>query len=492
MSDTPIRRTNWSANPQTGRNDDPLAELERIVGRGRAPAPAPPSKPVSASQNTNEVPGNDFLGFSEDEFEAAFRSLEQTPSPSVREGAIFKKEPAFQQAPPQADYSRNFAQTFEEEMSGDKPFEPQPEFEQEFETRADAFDFDKRAIGAAQTNYRDKYESQADTEDAEPAYYSETRPRSGFVTVIAVTGLVFVAVIGALVYSWVGAKSTGEPITIAADKSPVKKMAAADTEQPASNKLIYDRLGSADDDTNNEKVVSREEQPVDNLNVPSTATMEEPTAAEGNSTMPRIILPNPSSQNTGTMNAPREVATTTVRVRPDGTMENIPANSATSASAPQAGSPTMVKPNIVTAPPSVKAAVPAVTAPVPEETASAEAATSAPEPAPVRTPAPSKTATKQLRMANAAPNTVSSSGSGFVVQISSQKSQESARASFTGMQSRFPQVLSGYQPSIKPVTLGNKGTFYRVRVGPMASRDEASALCGKLKAAGGDCVVTPN
>ncbi|MGH8514333.1 MAG: LysM peptidoglycan-binding domain-containing protein, partial [Gammaproteobacteria bacterium] len=97
-----------------------------------------------------------------------------------------------------------------------------------FETRADAFDFDTR-----------------------------------FVTVIAVTGLLFVAVIGALIYSWVGVENTSE-----ADTSPVKKMAAAETEQPSSNKLIYDRLGGADD-RNNEKIVSREEQPVAAAATPS-------------------------------------------------------------------------------------------------------------------------------------------------------------------------------------------------------------------------------
>jgi cell division septation protein DedD len=79
-----------------------------------------------------------------------------------------------------------------------------------------------------------------------------------------------------------------------------------------------------------------------------------------------------------------------------------------------------------------------------------------------------------------------------VVQVSSRKTQGSARASFSSLQARFPQLLMGYQPSIKAVTLGGQGTYYRVRVGPLASRDEASALCGRLKAAGGDCIVTPN
>jgi LysM repeat protein len=249
MGDTPIRRTNGTANPQGDESDDPLPERESIIGRsaqrfepentaedaelayylettpcsGGYPAPVRPA--AQSPQNRIDPHNKDFRDFSEDEFEAAFRSLEkQTSSAPVREGSVFKKEPVFEEPPPQ-DYSRTFAQTSEEDMAGSPGASGQ-----EFETRAD---FDKR-----------------------------------FVTVIAVTGLVFVAVIGALIYSWVGVKSTGEPIVIEADTSPVKKMAAAEPEQPSSNKLIYERLGSTDD-SNNEEIVSREEQPVAAAATPS-------------------------------------------------------------------------------------------------------------------------------------------------------------------------------------------------------------------------------
>jgi cell division septation protein DedD len=487
MSDTP------TADPQGDESDDPLAEFESIVVRsaqrfepqstaedaelayyletkprkarsGGHPAPARPAAP--APQNRNDPHNKDLLGSSEDEFEAAFRSLEkQSSSAPVRQGSVFKKEPVFEEPPPQ-DYSRTSAQTFEEEMAGSPGTSGQ-----EFETRADAFDFDTR-----------------------------------FVTVIAVTGLVFVAVIGALIYSWVGATNTGEPIVIKTDTSAVKNLAAAETEQPSSNKLIYDSLGSTDD-SNNEKTVSREEQPVDNLQAPDASSAAVPAAPasppQASSTTPRVILPDPSAQETGTLNAPRQVPTTTIRVRPDGTMENIPSSADTMPAAPALAAKTL------TAPPAAQAVVPTVTAspairqPTPSETneelaespLSAAAAQDVATPA-VRTATPPKPVTKpqaqRLRMANVTsttPSTVPSSDAGFVVQVSSQKSQDSARASFSSLQARFPQVLTGYQPSIKAVTLGGHGTYYRVRVGPLASRDKASALCGRLKAAGGDCIV---
>jgi cell division septation protein DedD len=488
MSDTP------TADSRGDESDDPLAERESIVARSAQrfepqstaedaelayyldtkprkarrghSAPARPAAP--APQNRNDPHNKDFLG-SRDEFEAAFRSLEkQTSSASVRRGSVFKNEPVFAEPPPQ-DYSRTFAQTFEEEMASSPGTSSQA-----FEPRADALDFDTR-----------------------------------FVTGTAVTGLVFVTVIGALIYSCVGVKNTGEPIVIKTDTSAVKNMAAAETERPSSSKPIYDRLGTTDDG-NNEKIVSREEQPGDNLQAPDADSAAVPAAPasppQASSTTPPMILPNRSAQETGTLNTPRQVPTTTIRVRPDGTMENIPSSADTTSAAPGLAAKTP------TAPPAAQAGVPAVTTPtairqtsrsetneeLAESPPSAAAAEDVATPA-VRTPTPPKPVTKpqaqRLRMANVTsttPSIVPSSGAGFVVQVSSQKSQDSARASFSSLQRRFPQVLTGYQPSIKAVTLSGHGTYYRVRVGPLASRDKASALCGRLKAAGGDCIVARN
>ena len=519
MSDTPIRRTNWTANAQGDESDDPLAEPESIIGRsaqrfepestaedaelayyletkprkprrGGHPAPARPAAP--APQNRNDPHSKDFRGFSEDEFEAAFRSLEkQTSSAPVREGSVFKKEPVF-------------------EGFGFKVIGGLGTFSRAFRLKAllRSFDGARVKIKSVGAGFEFLAGGTRTAGQPPPQDYSRTfaqtfeeAMRSGLITVIAVTGLVFVAVIGALIYSWVGVKNTGEPIVSKADTSPVKEMAAAETEQPSSNELIYDRLGSTDD-SNNEKIVSREEQPVDNLQTPDASSAAVPAAPasppRASSTTPRVILPNPSAQETGTPNAPRQVPTTTIRVRPDGTMESIPSSADTMPAAPAPAAKTL------TAPPAAQAVVPRQPSPsetneeLAESPPSAAAAEDVATPA-VRTATPPKPVTKPqaqpLRRANVTsttPSTVPSSGARFVVQVSSRKTQGSARASFSSLQARFPQVLMGYQPSIKAVTLGGQGTYYRVRVGPLASRNEASALCGRLKAAGGDCIVTPN
>lgn len=86
-------------------------------------------------------------------------------------------------------------------------------------------------------------------------------------------------------------------------------------------------------------------------------------------------------------------------------------------------------------------------------------------------------------------STVPAAG-GYVVQVSSQRSADQAQASFADMQRRYRSVLGGFEPNIQRADLGAKGTYYRVRIGPMASRDAALRLCEQLKSAGGSCFVT--
>jgi len=85
-----------------------------------------------------------------------------------------------------------------------------------------------------------------------------------------------------------------------------------------------------------------------------------------------------------------------------------------------------------------------------------------------------------------------SASGGYVVQVSSQKSEADAHASFRALQGKFPAVLGSRSPLIKRADLGDKGVYYRAMVGPFGSSDEASQFCGNLKTAGGQCVVQRN
>jgi hypothetical protein len=81
-------------------------------------------------------------------------------------------------------------------------------------------------------------------------------------------------------------------------------------------------------------------------------------------------------------------------------------------------------------------------------------------------------------------------GDGFVVQLSSQRSMEQAQSAYADMQQRYGGVLGSLQPNIQEADLGAKGIYFRVRVGPWASRAEAIEVCEALKGAGGTCFVT--
>lgn len=84
---------------------------------------------------------------------------------------------------------------------------------------------------------------------------------------------------------------------------------------------------------------------------------------------------------------------------------------------------------------------------------------------------------------------VSSTNAGAYVQVSSQRSMADATASMNYILNRYSTLLEGTTPEIIKVDLGNKGTYYRVRV-PTATVDEAGKICAQLKANGGDCFVT--
>jgi hypothetical protein len=103
-------------------------------------------------------------------------------------------------------------------------------------------------------------------------------------------------------------------------------------------------------------------------------------------------------------------------------------------------------------------------------------------------------AESRTRVASTNPvqQTPAASTGGYVVQVSSQRNEAEARASFRVLQGKFPSMLRSRSPLIKRADLGAKGVYYRTMVGPFGSPEEASRFCGSLKSAGGQCVVQRN
>jgi hypothetical protein len=81
---------------------------------------------------------------------------------------------------------------------------------------------------------------------------------------------------------------------------------------------------------------------------------------------------------------------------------------------------------------------------------------------------------------------------GYLVQISSQRSELDAKTSYQALQHKFPLLLGNRLPLIKRADLGADRIYFRALVGPFGTPDEASQFCGSLKTAGGQCVVQRN
>jgi hypothetical protein len=83
--------------------------------------------------------------------------------------------------------------------------------------------------------------------------------------------------------------------------------------------------------------------------------------------------------------------------------------------------------------------------------------------------------------------------SAWGVQLSAGFSRDRSLAAFAGLVKRYGEVLEGHDPTILSTTLRSRGTrpFYQVRLGA-ETRASADGLCGKIRRAGGACLVLRN
>lgn len=78
---------------------------------------------------------------------------------------------------------------------------------------------------------------------------------------------------------------------------------------------------------------------------------------------------------------------------------------------------------------------------------------------------------------------------GWVVQLASATTEESAWSTWKKMQSRN-KALASADPVVVRADLGAKGVFYRVRLVGFDSQDDAGRTCSKLKSKGVKCYVS--
>jgi hypothetical protein len=310
-------------------------------------------------------------------------------------------------------------------------------------------------------------------QDAHPAedYYEEASPKRhrAILMASAAAALVVIGTAGAFGYrALFGSSSSGPPPVIQADATPTKIVSAAPRDNSAG-KSIQDRIG----DQLNERVVSREEQPADVR------------------PQPRVVFPGPAANNNASqpvaanaMAAGEPKKVRTVAIRPDQAADPDPAS--------PARQPTVAAAGRVANPPAAVAAP----APVRQVAPVAPTAPQSNGPLSLSPDADSAPTAPAARVAaRAAPQAAipaaASVGPGAYVQVSSQRSEGDARASFRALQAKYPSVLGSRSASIQRADLGEKGIYYRAMIGPLGGPD-AVELCTSLKAAGGTCVIQKN
>jgi hypothetical protein len=320
-------------------------------------------------------------------------------------------------------------------------------------------------------NYADEYheyeydeqdeEAQYDGEHEEPDHYEAgAKKRTTTRMAVAVLGLAVFGTAAAFGYRTIfkaaPSDSTPAPI-IRADNSPTKiTPVAADVNANAAP------ASAVFDDRSKEQVIPRDEEPV-NVQAPygagavGTVESSAPMSAPPRGT---AALPgDPKRVRTVPIRADQSEASSSAATRsvpPPQSQPRVPPPTRQAAAAPQA-------------PPSPPRQVAAAAPPSSSPAGDAKATPNVPEPA----------ATRAIE------------AGGFVVQLSAQRSESDAQATFRTLQTKYP-ALSGREPLIRRKDLGERGIFFAAQVGPFSAKGEADQLCETLKSAGGTCFVQKN
>lgn len=360
------------------------------------------------------------------------------------------------------------------------------------------------------------------------------RSRVGLFTAAGIILVVLIGAGGALYLRSSEQGASGPPPVIAAEEGAVRVEPAQDqaaAEGETVGEAVYNRVAGAQPETE-EQVVENAEEPreVARIVLPPSQTEDTQTgvpAGEEAGAAAIEAVPNDAVEGAESEIGPRKVPTFVVRA--DGSIVETSASGSTAPdpttaqSEQLAGETEPIEPVPVptvaiaesgaegegqAAPPPALPAEPAPSAEAvdmtprpsideqPAEVAAVESTTATEAPADTATDANASgeatdllAATESPEAAAPAPAATASDG-GFLVQLSAQRSMDQAQSAYASAQQQFPSVLGSLSPQIQEANLGEKGIYFRVRVGPWASRDDAVEVCEALKAAGGSCFVT--
>jgi hypothetical protein len=503
---------------------DPLAELARLIGQadpaseydrssGREPAlQYEDAAPVALGQNLAAEEGY------ADQPEYAEQGYEQPaePHPALRD------YPSYQDDPPQPQLDNRYsgqAGNYDPALRQQPAYDHEPAYDHRYANDTlPPLPSGRQPALAPQQSYEDEYQDEeqwqgdhayaADdrgrsygTDDEYEEEVESSPRRSGLALVLGVVGLVTIGAAGAFGYREMfgGAIVPSLPPIIKASDGPNKIVPA---QAANANGAAASSANSA------EQLVPREEQPV---------------PIQPQNAPPRVVatIPVVPQQGPAGLNVPPAPGAQMFPPPPGATLPSAQSASPPPAPAPTTGSTEPKKIHTVLIKPEQPgSATPAAQAPATHAnapTALAPRAAPAPRSVPPSNPnAPlalvptaqgntPHVATPHTQVARAEPSAGAplatspgpvapaiSSGGGYSVQVTSQRSEAEAQTAYKELQAKYPTQLGSHHVTIHRADLGDKGTYYRALVGPYSSAESAAGMCSSLKAAGGSCIVQKN
>ncbi|MCC6890101.1 MAG: SPOR domain-containing protein [Hyphomicrobiales bacterium] len=467
QSNDPYRRT-AQARHDVPSASDPLAELARLIGQpdpfsddGRGASRGDPLAPPPRTAH-HELASDDW------------RRHVQRPNFDVADEAVYAQhDTQHEGAYDDRDYSRAGAigrDTY-------RAAAPEPGYD-DAEPRAGDWGEPSAAYPAEamrEPRWHDSEQARRRAVQTDEDYDDPPRRArsNGLVTALVLIGCAVLGTAGAYGYRTYSASASRQAPVIIADTAPSKIVPSTETKAPRTQ----DRIAQGGSD---ERLVSREEQPVTLPGTQQVPRVVFPPLVQPNQTgAPATTGTTPAASNAqapvGQPAATEPKRVRTVTIRPEG--EAPPAARAQPTTRSTAPAP----------PPRASRDQPLVldpaAAPAPGDSRSA------PQPRPLTPPAPRDTAASGPRVASAPPSGGVSGG--YLVQVSSQRSEADAQNSYRTLQAKYAP-LRARQPIIRRADLGAKGVYYRAMVGPFESPSEADQFCGSLKQAGGQCIIVRN
>lgn len=299
----------------------------------------------------------------------------------------------------------------------------------------------------------ERFDADADSHQARAGHRLRTYLTLG-VAVIAVGAIVATGL------HFVGGKRAGGPgiPVIKADDRPIKIRPddRGGMQVPNQDKLVYERMEQGEGDSKVERLLPPPELPQvpPKAAVPADARTSKPAATE----VLRPVQPA-MPQRPAVAETPRPVQPPPATPAPPAVVAQAPV-----AAAPGGYVPTQAR-NAVPAP-----------APVAPPKVAAAPPPAAPVPAPAPPPA-----------AVAAPKAPPAGGD-WLIQLGALRTAPDADKEWGRIQRANHDLLGTLKPDVVRVELGEKGTFWRLRAGPL-SEQAAKQLCNELKTRNQGCII---